>query len=162
MRKSLKAIRSIAAVAAFCTAFAANADARTQDGLGIGVIVGEPTGLSFKKWTDDTHAFDGALAFSLTNGNNFQVHADYLIHETSSSLNPPELKGSAPWYYGIGARIKADNGDTRFGVRVPVGISYMFADAPLDFFAEIAPIVDIAPDVSLRLNGAIGLRYYIK
>jgi hypothetical protein len=161
MKKSLKALRSIAAAAAICTAFSSNADARTTDGLGVGIIVGEPTGVSIKKWTDDTHAVDAALAFSLTDGNSFQFHADYLIHDTTA-LTTPELKGSTPWYYGIGGRIKADSGNTRVGIRVPVGISYLFADAPLDFFAEVAPVLDVAPDVSLRFNGALGLRYYFK
>jgi hypothetical protein len=162
MKKTLKTLRSIAAAAAICTAFATNADARTQDGLGVGIIVGEPTGLSFKQWTDNTHALDAAVAYSLSDGNYFQFHADYLIHNNSAALNPPELKGSLPWYYGVGGRIRTDRGSTRVGVRVPLGITYLFADAPVDFFAEIVPVVDIAPDVSLRLNGAIGLRYYFK
>ncbi|NTV02848.1 MAG: hypothetical protein HGB04_08720 [Chlorobiaceae bacterium] len=160
MKSRLKAMKSMAVATAICAACTTNAGAATKDGFGVGVIVGEPTGISLKKWTDDTHAVDAALAFSLTNGNAFQFHADYLIHETSGSI--PELKGNLPWYYGIGGRVKADDGDTRVGVRVPLGISYMFADAPLDFFAEVAPIVDIAPYVSLRLNGALGLRYYFK
>ncbi|NTU69027.1 MAG: hypothetical protein HGB02_09165 [Chlorobiaceae bacterium] len=160
MKTAMKALKSLAAAAAICATFTCNADAATKDGFGVGVIVGEPTGISFKKWTDDTHAVDAALAFSLTDGNPFQFHADYLIHDTSGSI--PELKGSLPWYYGIGGRVKADNGETRVGVRIPVGISYMFADAPLDFFAEVAPVVDIAPYVSLRLNGALGLRYYFQ
>jgi hypothetical protein len=160
MKSSLKALKGMAAAAAICALCTTDAGAGVKDGFGLGVIVGEPTGLSVKKWTDDTHAVDAALAFSLTNGNAFQFHADYLIHDTSGSI--PELKGNLPWYYGIGGRIKADNGDTRVGVRVPVGVSYMFADAPLDFFAEVAPVVDIAPYVSLRFNGALGLRYYFK
>lgn len=160
MKRSLKALKGMAAAAAICALCTANTEASTKDGLGVGVIVGEPTGISIKKWTDNTHAVDAALAFSLTNGNAFQFHADYLIHDTSGSI--PELKGSLPWYYGIGGRVKADEGNTRVGVRIPVGISYMFVDAPLDFFAEVAPVVDIAPDVSLRLNGALGLRYYFK
>ena len=160
MKTSLKSLRTMAVAIAICTGVSVNADALPQEGIGIGAIVGEPTGVSFKKWTDDTHAVDAAFAFSLTKGNAFQFHADYLIHNTSASV--PELKGSLPWYYGIGGRFKADNGNTRVGVRIPVGISYKFADAPLDFFAEVAPVVDIAPDVTLRFNGALGLRYYFK
>lgn len=162
MKSPLKAFKTIAVAAAICASFASTADARTQDGLGVGVIVGEPTGISIKKWTDDTHAIDGAVAISLSNDDSFQLHADYLIHNIESSLNPPELKGSAPWYYGIGGRLRTNDGDTHVGVRVPIGITYLFADSPLDFFAEVAPVLDFAPDVALDLNGAIGLRYYFK
>ncbi len=161
MNKTMRTLRSLAAAAAVCVACAGSAEAGSKDGLGVGVILGEPTGLSVKKWTDDTHAIDAALAFSLTDGNPFQFHADYLIHD-NNALAVPELKGTLPWYYGIGGRVKADNGETRVGARFPLGVSYMFADAPLDIFAEVAPIVDIAPYVSLRFNGALGLRYYFK
>lgn len=162
MRTPLKAFRTIAAAASICALFSSNADARIQDGIGVGVIVGEPTGFSIKKWTDDTHAIDGAVAISLSNDDSFQLHADYLFHNSESSLNPPELKGSAPWYYGIGGRLRTNDGDTHLGVRVPIGITYLFADSPLDFFAEVAPVLDIAPDFALDLNGAIGLRFYFQ
>jgi hypothetical protein len=162
MRTPAKALRGIAAAAAIVATFASTATARQQDGLGVGVIVGEPTGISLKKWTDETHAVDAGLAFSLADDDSFQLHADYLFHQTESSLNPPELKGSAPWYYGIGGRLLFNDNDTHFGIRVPVGIDYLFAESPLDFFAEVAPVLDIAPDVELDLNAAIGLRYFFQ
>jgi len=162
MKKSVKALKSIAVAAAMCATFAPNANAGIRDGVGVGLIVGEPTGISIKKWLDNTHAVDGAVALSLANDDSFQIHGDYLFHNLDESLNPPELKGSAPWYYGIGARLRTSNGDTHLGVRVPLGISYLFADSPLDFFAEVAPVLDLAPEVALDLNGAIGLRYYFQ
>lgn len=162
MSTPMKAFKTLAAAAAISTALASTATARTQDGLGLGIIVGEPTGISIKKWIDNKHAIDGAIAISLAEDDSFQLHADYLIHNTESSLNPPELKGSAPWYYGVGGRLRTNDGDTHLGVRVPLGITYLFADAPVDFFAEVAPVLDIAPEVSLGLNGALGLRYYFK
>jgi hypothetical protein len=159
MKPSLKTIKTLAVTAAIMTACSVT-NAQTKNGLGIGVIVGEPTGISIKKWIDNTHAVDGAIAISPSGDDAFNVHADYLIHSTSSTISPPELKGSAPWYYGLGARIRTRNGDTHFGVRVPVGIDYLFADSPLDFFGEVGPVLDIAPDTALDFNVAIGLRYF--
>ncbi|MEI8033609.1 MAG: hypothetical protein WCH05_09720 [Chlorobiaceae bacterium] len=131
-------------------------DAMARDGVGLGLIAGEPTGVSVKFWLDDRSAIDGALAVSLADNNPFQVHADYLVHSSSSVGAASELKGSMPWYYGIGGRIK----DNRFGVRVPLGITYLFNSAPMDLFAEIVPILDVTPSTEFALNGALGLRYY--
>ncbi len=162
MKHPLKAIKSAALAAILCTAFAGKAVAGPQDGFGVGIIAGEPTGLSVKQYIDSNHAYDAAFAYSLSDGHFFQFHADYLVNNHSDSLNPPELKGSLPWYYGIGGRIRADDGHTRLGMRIPFGITYLFADAPLDFFAEVVPVVDVAPNVSVRLNGAVGLHVFIK
>lgn len=150
-------LRTFSVLSSFLVTFAAH-DAVARDGFGVGVIIGEPTGVSMKYWLDDSSAIDAALAVSLSHDNPFQFHADYLIHSTSS-LTSSELKGRLPWYYGIGGRIKEDH-DTHIGVRVPVGITYMFADTPMDFFAEVAPVLDVTPKVDLSVTGAVGLRYY--
>jgi hypothetical protein len=59
----------------------------------------------------------------------------------------------------------ADLGPPRFevealGVRVPFGIEYLLEDAPVDFFLEVAPLLDVAPETELRVNGAFGVRYF--
>jgi hypothetical protein len=64
------------------------------------------------------------------------------------------------YYVGIGARLKATEGDSRIGVRVPLGLDYVFDDTPIDIFFEIAPILDLAPSTDFRLNGSLGLRYF--
>lgn len=139
-----------------------------QDALGVGAIVGEPTGIVIKKWIGADKAFDVAAAWSFSENASFQLHGDYLIHNFSL-LDPDDLKGNLPVYYGIGGRIKlkeknAGSGrndeDALIGVRVPLGISYLFADAPVDIFFEIAPILDLVPDTDFSINGAFGARYY--
>ena len=142
---------------------ASSANARTQDDFGIGIILGEPTGLSLKYWIDEEIAVDGALAWSYSENDSFQLHGDYLIHNYEW-LEAREM----PVYYGIGARLKFKDSDGRgrnendaiLGIRVPLGITYLFDEAPLDMFFELVPVLDIAPDVDLDLNAALGLRYY--
>ncbi len=148
----LKALIAATALVISCAA----SDVFAREGVGLGLIAGEPTGVSVKFWLDDTAAIDGAVAVSLADNNPFQVHADYLIHSNSSAAGADEVKGSLPWYYGLGGRIK----NNRFGVRVPVGITYLFNSVPMDLFAEIVPILDLTPSTDLALNGAIGIRYY--
>jgi hypothetical protein len=148
------------AVAASLLVSSAIPQAEAREGFGIGAIVGEPTGVSIKYWLDNTNAIDAAMAVSLYDNNPFQFHADYLIHSSSSTVNSTEVKGTLPWYYGIGGRIKTLNNDTHFGVRVPLGFTYLVAEMPVDLFAEIAPVLDVTPSVDLNLNGAVGVRYY--
>jgi hypothetical protein len=161
MKASGKIFRMIALTAALILLYALP-ELHARHGTGIGIIAGEPTGISLKSWTDENHAIDAAVALSLSSDDSFQLHADYLIHDASSTVSAPELKGSSPWYYGIGGRFRTRDNDVHLGIRVPLGITYLFADAPLDFFAELAPVIDLTPDVDLDLNGAVGLRYYFR
>jgi len=143
---------------------------RAQDGLGLGVIVGEPTGVSLKYWLSDERAFDAAAAWSFSENDSFQVHADYLIHNFDL-INPGEVTGKLPVYYGVGGRLKLKNDndgkgrnddDALLGIRFPLGITYLFAEAPLDLFIEVVPILDIAPDTDVDINAAIGVRFYFR
>lgn len=151
----------IAAITILLAVTATNA--RARDTFGLGVIIGEPTGLSLKYWLDKEHAIDGAAAWSSSENDSFQLHADYLIHNYEL-LNADDL----PVYYGLGARLKFKDHDGRgrnrndaiFGIRIPLGVTYLFDDAPLDLFFELVPVLDIAPDVDLDINAAIGLRFY--
>jgi hypothetical protein len=131
--------------------------------FGVGVIVGEPTGLSLKYWLDQEQAIDAAAAWSFSGRDSFQFHADYLIHRYDL-LEAAGAPDSFPVYYGIGGRIKAkdDGDDTLLGVRIPLGITYLFGDAPFDIFLEVVPVLDLAPDVDLDINAAIGLRFYFR
>ena len=140
-----------------------SANARMQDDFGLGIFLGEPTGLSLKYWLDEECAIDGAAAWSYSENDSFQLHGDYLIHNYEW-LNEDDL----PVYYGIGARLKFKDNDGRgrnenhaiFGIRIPVGVTYLFDDTPLDLFFELVPVLDLSPDVELDINVAVGLRYY--
>jgi len=45
-------------------------------------------------------------------------------------------------------------------VRIPIGVSYYFANDPLELFFEIVPILDLAPATEFSGNGGFGIRYY--
>ncbi len=136
-------------------------NAYSQGDLGVGLSVGNPTGLNVKYWLDDIQAIGGGAGWSFSGHDSFQLHADYLVHRFDI-IRPEERAGRVPLYYGIGARIKDNGDDTALGARVPLGISYVFADRPFDLFIEIVPIVDLAPDVDLDINLAIGFHFYLR
>jgi len=132
--------------------------ARSQDkDFGLGIILGEPTGISAKKWLDDKSALDGAVAWSLVTPSSFHLHADYLYHDFNL-FNVK--KGKLPFYFGIGFRIRARGGDNRLGIRIPIGICYIFEQSPLDIFFELGPVLDLTPATKLRLTSSVGIRYF--
>jgi len=127
-----------------------------SSGVGLGLIVGEPTGISFKYWTGSTTAFDAALAWSFIDEGAFHIHGDYIFHNFTLITIP---EGKLPFYYGIGARLKTSH-DSRLGVRVPLGLAYLFQTVPVDIFLEIVPILDFTPKTDFSINAAIGARYF--
>jgi len=139
---------------------------QSQNKIGLGLMVGEPTGLSFKVWTSETTAFDAGLAWSFGRYDAVNLHADYLWHHFGifgDDIN----KGQLPVYYGIGGRIVfADDypnqGDSNavLGARVPVGVNYLFEDSPVGVFFEIAPIVNIIPETDVDFDSSLGVRFY--
>ena len=131
--------------------------ALSQDkGFGIGIIAGEPTGLSLKTWTGSTVAIDAAVAWSFINEEALHLHADLLMHRFGL-INT--RRGKMPVYIGLGARLKLAN-NTVLGARVPIGIDYMFAGGPFDLFFEVVPILNLIPATDFDVNAAIGFRVF--
>lgn len=122
--------------------------------LGLGAMLGEPTGVSVKFWTGNSTAIDVGAAWSLSDRvEALHMHSDLLFH---SWFQDPE---NLAFYYGIGGRvIFAD--DAEAGVRVPFGLTYVFDRIPFDLFVEAVPILDLTPDTDFAGNGAVGIRYY--
>lgn len=131
--------------------------AQTSNGdFGLGVILGEPTGLSAKLYMGNSRAVDFGAAWSFGNNASMHLHADYLIHRFDLiSVD----SGQLPLYYGVGARVRLSD-DAQMGIRIPIGLSYYLPNDPLEFFFEIVPIVDIAPKTTFSGNGGFGIRYY--
>ncbi len=127
--------------------------------FGLGAMFGAPTGLSMKYWFTESTALDGALAWHFGDDQRLQIHADHLWHIPVPSWNVPN--GRLPVYVGAGLRVIAGD-HPEAGVRIPLGLAYLAAKAPIEVFAEIVPVVEFAPDTSGELDGAIGVRYYFK
>ena len=127
-----------------------------QKSFGIGIILGEPTGLSAKLWTGSNNAFDFGVAWSFGDNGHMLLQADYVWHSGLSSTS----SGKFALYYGIGGRIIfSDKPDV--GVRIPIGLDYVFSSAPIDIFVEVVPIMDFIPSTDFELNGGIGIRFWL-
>lgn len=134
--------------------------------FGVGVVLGEPTGLCAKLYLDDDTAIQGALGFNFY-GTGIQVNAEYVLHPYIVQDRPAFV---LPLYVGPGLRfIQYDGGrgeDNHYavGLRVVGGMLFDFKDVPLDVFLEVAGVVEYdfkdGEGVGLALNLGAGVRYY--
>jgi hypothetical protein len=126
-------------------------------GFGLGIIVGEPTGVSGKLWLGGNNALDMATAWSFKGSGSMLLQADYIWH-TFNLIRVSS--GKLPLYFGIGGRVIFGSKDTYFGARIPVGLNYIFSGTPLDIFVEIVPILDLAPSTDFDIGGGLGIRFW--
>ncbi len=145
-----------------------NSDAQSKK-FGLGVIVGEPTGLSAKLWTSNTNAIAFGLGWSVE-GYRFDgfdsdydrvtrthFHVDYLWH----SFNALSPSGQFPVFYGIGARINSGPEYTgTFAVRGIFGIEWLPHNTPLDVFVEIVPTLSLVSSTGFGIDAGFGLRVF--
>lgn len=140
--------------------------AQTQK-FGLGVIIGEPTGLSAKLWTSSNNAFAFGLGWSVSdsrfnridsdNKSRIHLHIDYLWH----SFNAISSSREFPLFYGIGGRINTGpryNGT--FGIRGVLGVAWLPRSTPLDVFIEVVPTLYLVNSTSFGVDAGIGARFF--
>ena len=120
-----------------------------------------PTGLNGKYFLSDSGAIDFGVGWIYRHyyyGDGMHIYGDYLWHPaTLASTQSFEL----PFYIGAGLRFwdfdycdrnVCGFGGSAIGIRVPVGISFDFNNAPLDIFIQLIPVLDF-------VNGDYYMRY---
>ncbi len=127
-------------------------------GFGLGVVVGEPTGVSAKGWISPRGAVDGAIAWSTWGDGYVDAHVDYLWHFDDIARTDQQVLP----YIGVGGRVLGWRDRSRVGLRIPAGFDWLPSHTPLDVFLEVAPIVDLAPGTDLNMNGGIGVRIFFR
>jgi len=133
-----------------------------QEEYQLGLVLGSPTGVSGKMAIGKNRSIDGALAYSIAHDLGLEFHADYLIENAYTfAINAP---APLELYYGIGGRIAIINkgrhkDDLALGPRAPVGLSYTISNPNLQFFVEVAIILNFIPDTNADIDGGIGARY---
>jgi hypothetical protein len=138
--------------------FAAQAWAAEYRTFGIGVIAGEPTGITAKYMIDGNSGIDGGIGWKTSGDDEYHIYGDYLFHLHDLIA---VKKGSLPIYFGGGLRfVNRDEKDDKFGIRIPVGLEYLFENVPLGAFGEIVPVLNLTPDTDFDLEGGIGIRFY--
>lgn len=145
--------------------------------FGLGLELGEPSGLNGKYFLNGSNAIDFGVGYIYRHyyaGDGLNLYADYLWHPlVLTSASAFEL----PFYIGVGGRFfnfdygcdrngrNCIYGGSAFGVRVPLGISFDFNNAPLDIFVQLTPTLDFYRDyrdhnVALGIDFSIGIRFW--
>jgi len=142
----------------FFILLATSALAADQRRFGLGIIAGEPTGITGKYMLNASNAIDGGVGWKTSGDNEFHIYADYLIH--FHHLIEAQ-QGELPVYIGGGLRwVKREKKDNKLGIRIPFGVEYRFGGGSLGAFAEVVPIMNLTPDTEFDLEGGIGIRFY--
>jgi hypothetical protein len=137
-----------------------------QGSFGIGLIVGEPTGISWKYQLNDRHALDGALGFSPFD--RMRLHVDYLWLNRAFNDRQFTLSYGAGLAIGFGKRwVDGRRGvlcyvvqEAALAIRIPVGLSYQIPRTPLEAGLEIAPLLILGPEAGWGFDGGLILRIY--
>ena len=137
--------------------------------FGIGIILGEPTGICAKLYLSDDQAIQAAVGAAFYGGG-LQVHGDYVFHPWVIQDRDSFV---LPLYIGPGVRFidynEGRGADQHFalGLRGVVGILFDFKEVPLDVFVEVAGVLEwdfgsssVGSHVGGAFNAGAGIRYY--
>jgi len=157
------------AVILLCLILAVQWSVAQERGFGLGVIIGEPTGISAKVWTSSVNAFDFGLGWSIggdrvgnykgyyNGGTRIHFHMDYLWHSFEAIHSSERL----PLYYGFGGRINSGAGyDGSVAVRGVFGIAWLPHKAPVDIFLELVPSLQLTSSTGFSIDAGVGARYF--
>lgn len=157
------------AVITLCLFLAVQVSHAQERSFGLGVIIGEPTGLSAKLWTSSTNAFDFGLGWSIggdrignykgnyEGGSRVHFHMDYLWHSFEAIHSSERF----PLYYGFGGRINSGAGyDASVAVRGVIGIAWLPRNTPIDIFLELAPSLQLTSSTGFAIDAGFGARYF--
>lgn len=136
--------------------------------IGVGVMLGNPTGLTFKNWISRKGALAGGLAWDTgSEKSKFYIHMDYLNHQPIQSLSNRATHSS--FYYGIGGRVKEveevqGTQKNQVGIRVPLGLSF-YPGHTNEIFVEGAPVFELSKTANskkLGVEAVLGFRHFFK
>ena len=117
-----------------------------RDGLGVGIVVGDPTGLSLKKFLSGNGALQAGMTWSRSGTNLgipisgsstsfFYLQLDYIYHVY---LTSGRTGLQIPFYIGLGG-FNIFRESPIGGLRLPLGLALHLGSLPLDIFFEVTP-----------------------
>lgn len=153
----MKKLMLTAALSMGLAASALAAPRRAGD-MGLGVMLGNPTGITGKYFVTNWTALD--LAVGSDDGLSF--HGDVLVH--GWDVFPKPEYGTFAGYMGVGAGFRDDNDKNdhdQARVRVPFGLAYYPPRNLFEIFLELVPALKFGHDTDFDLDAGVGFRFYI-
>jgi hypothetical protein len=137
---------------------------RTDKGaFGLGIVLGEPTGVCGKLYIRNDQAIAVAAGATFISAG-LQLTGDYLFHP---AILQDRDSFVMPFYVGPGIRFidyTGTNGYFAVGIRGVIGLAFDFKTAPIDVFVEAALVLetgfDKAHEGDAAINAGAGVRYY--
>jgi hypothetical protein len=131
------------------------ADGSSKNEFGLGLVVGEPSGLNGQFFWGPKSAVDITAAWSWSDW--FMTMADFQIYDYIGDA-PREWQ----WWYGLGGYLAVpENEDGILGVRIPLGIKYHIPHSQMDAWGEVAPALQIIPDTKAEFQGGLGVTVWL-
>jgi hypothetical protein len=125
--------------------------------FGLGLFLGEPTGVDFKVGIGNRSGLDIVLGFTtLRDGRDGYGHLTYLV-------TPLVAQGNAvtvPLRVGIGAALFGTSNNLDVAVRAPFEIALRLRRTPLEFYGELALELIFIDPLDLHIQGGLGFRVY--
>ena len=131
---------------------------------GLGIIFGDPSGLTFqhridaKQFTDFYFAYSWDKEWIFMGDYKFRLHG---LFDNKIPLTP---------YVGMGAFFKFEdhdghdhhnhNDEVAIGVRIPLGIEWSGPEVPVTLFAELVPALKVIKRTDGDLQGGVGGRFF--
>ena len=132
-----------------------------RQGFGLGVILGEPMGLTGKFFISRHHGLQFHAAWDFTDSA-FDLIVDYAYHADLFVLDTATVE--LPLYFGGGLKLGNEVGQVTarvfLGIRAVIGVAAQFTELPLEVFAEFAPVLRVTPVTGFDVDGGAGVRYY--
>ena len=157
------------AVIALCLILVVQGSVAQERHFGLGLIIGEPTGLSAKWWTSSKTAFDFGLGWSVggdrigkyngsyDGGGRVHFHMDYLWHAFDVIPSAERVQ----IFYGLGGRINNGAGySSSLAIRGVFGAAWFPSETPIDVFLELVPSLQVTSSTGFGIDAGIGARYY--
>jgi hypothetical protein len=153
-------MRKLSIIIVFMLTFAPSAFSESPQKLGIGLVLGAPTGFSLKYWESSRIAYQGSIGGMF--GRGLMLGADYLVHERIFR------NSSAPFYYGAGLFLgdpglgapSYSHGTLALGVRAAFGVDYLVRDYPFDIAVELGPALLLTPVTGMGIQLSVAFRFY--
>lgn len=124
-------------------------------GVGIRLSNATPTlnnSITGRYFVTEKSAIEGIVSF----GNRFGIGGLLEIYK------PFSVEGLS-WFYGGGAYVGFEDGDTYLGPTGIIGMDYKFANVPLNISLDWKPELDIIPDINFVHDAfALSVRFTIK
>lgn len=129
--------------------------------FGLGLAFGAPTGVTGKIFLSNTGAIDILVGEMWDDGwwyeEDLVLSVDYLSHVAELAQGSD---ARLDFYIGGGANLWFGDWNESFAAEMPIGLSVMFQNAPVELFVELAPMIMFRNDVDFVTGGSLGARYY--